>query len=122
VYAARTFKVKGDNHPVKVDQQAVLTWMHERQPAATPREIAPHLVVSEHAAERQADGLVTQGELTVTPGSRSQRTPRRYGVPAASGPPEASDMADADGGRKLTDEQANAVAWSRLMRGVWFSS
>jgi hypothetical protein len=96
---------RGRKRPVKVDQQAILAWMHERQPTATPREIAQHFDVSEHSAKCKADGLVAQGKLTVTPGSRSQRTPRRYSVPAVSGP-EVSDTTDADGRRKLTDEQA----------------
>jgi hypothetical protein len=75
--------------PVKVAQDAILAWMHERL-SATPREIAQHFNISTHSARCKADGLVAQGKLNVTPGSLSPPTPRRYSVPAACSPPESS--------------------------------
>jgi hypothetical protein len=71
--------------PVKVAQDAILAWMHERL-SATLREIAQRFNISTHSARCKADGLVAQGKLNVTPGSLSPPTPRRYGVPAGVQP------------------------------------
>lgn len=73
--------------PVKVDQDAILAWMHER-PSAMLREIAQHFNISAHSARCKADGLAAQGKLNVTPGSLSPPTPRRYSVPAPPSPPD----------------------------------
>jgi hypothetical protein len=69
--------VRQRKHPVRIDQSAVLAWMHDRGDA-TLREIAQHFSISEHSARGKADGLVAPGKLTVTPGSLSSRTQRCY--------------------------------------------
>lgn len=66
---------------VQIKQDAILTWLRERD-SATLREIAEHFDISKHSARRNADGLVAQGELAVESGSRigegSTVTSRRY--------------------------------------------
>ena len=68
--------------PVRVDQDAILVWMHERRLSATLQEMARQFNISAHSARCKADALVAQGKLAVMPGSRGHgSTLRRYSIP-----------------------------------------
>lgn len=69
--------------PVRVEPSKILVWLTERG-SATTREIAQHFSISEGTAWRNADVLVYQGKLKVTPGEMGwDGRPRVYSIPAA---------------------------------------